>query len=162
MFNIFKIVMTVLALLFLIVAYFYLIDKSMFFKILGTIGIIIAIWIFLSISKFKPKTKTGEILTWKEFFKRWKQGIEGVTLFQQVKMQIQATWITIIGLLCGITVSIFAIKTLWWLLIILFGGLYNTSIQLIALIQKKNQIKQFENLQNIAFENTNKEVIKNV
>lgn len=108
-----------------------------------------------------PKIKTGENISWKEFFKRWGKGIEGVTVLQQVQMQIQATWIIIIGITCGIIVSLFAIKTLWWLMIILIGGLYNTIIQLIGLFQKKRQMKAFEQLK-ITFEKDEKEeLVKN-
>ena len=90
-----------------------------------------------------PKTKSGEVITWKEFYKRWKLGVEGIGAYQQTKMQIQSIWIIIIGLLCGITICTFNLKTLWWLMIILIGGLYNSSIQLLNLYQKKKQIKQW-------------------
>ena len=156
------IVNVVCGILLIVFGVLYIIELKLLSTILGLIGIVIGI---LLIQNIKPITKTGEVLTWKEFFKRWKQGMEGVTMFQQVKMQIQATWITIIGILCGITVCIFALKTLWWLLIILIGGLYNTSIQMLSLIQRKNQLKQFEDLQRIAIsdlQEKEKEVIKNV
>ena len=94
-----------------------------------------------------PKIKTGEVITWKEFFKRWKQGIDGINLLQQTQGQIQALYIIIIGIIGGIIASILLIKTLWWLLIILIGSLYNIIIQLIALLQKRKQLKTFYNLQ---------------
>ena len=94
-----------------------------------------------------PKIKTGEVITRKEFFKRWKQGIEGISLLQQTQGQIQALYIIIIGIIGGIIASIIVIKTLWWLLIILIGSLYNIIIQLISLLQKRKQLKTYFKLQ---------------
>ncbi len=76
--------------------------------------------------------------------KRWKRGIEGVTPYQQVKVQIRSTWITILGIIGGIIISIIAAKNLWWLLIILCGAMGNTLISLLALVQKRNLLKQLE------------------
>jgi len=90
------------------------------------------------------KDKFGNELTFKEFMARWKSGIESVNPLQQTKMQIYSTWIIIIGLLCGIIMCIIGIKNLWWLMIILIGGLFNSSIQLLSLIQKKNLLQRFE------------------
>lgn len=109
-----------------------------------------------------PKIKTGEVITWKEFFRRWGEGINGVTLLQQVKMQIQATWITLVGIICGIVVCAIGFNTLWWLMIILVGGLYNTSIQLFGLIQRKNQLTRFEAMLISDTTNQEKEVLQNV
>ena len=93
-----------------------------------------------------PKTKNGEVITWKEFFKLWGKGIEGITAYQQVKAQIQGTYIITLGIILGIISTLFNIKLLWWVLIILIGGLINTIIGLIGLIQKKNMLKNFEKL----------------
>lgn len=91
-----------------------------------------------------PKTKTGEVITWGEFLSRWKLGIESISQLQQVSMQVRFTWLTIIGLLCGVVISIIGILKLWWLLIILLAGLGNTVIQLIGLWQKKVLLKRME------------------
>ena len=98
------------------------------------------------LDNFQFRTKKGR-MNLKTFLMHWKQGINGITIMQQVKMQISSTWIIIIGLLCGITMCIIGFKTLWWLLIILVGGLFNTLIQLLGLVQKKSQIMMFEDLQ---------------
>jgi len=83
------------------------------------------------------KDKSGKELTLKEFLQRWRTGIEGITPLQQVNLQINATFIIIIGLCAGIVISIIGIKNLWWLMIILIGGLFNTVIQMLGLWQKK-------------------------
>ena len=93
-----------------------------------------------------PKIRSGEKISWKDFMKRWKRGIDGITQMQQTKMQIQSVYIIILGLLCGITICLFNIGSIWWLMIILIGGLYNSSVQLIALYQKKSYLKYFEEI----------------
>jgi len=71
------------------------------------------------------KDKEGNELSRKEFFSRWKKGIEGITPLQQTKTQMHSSFIMIIGILAGIVICIIGIKTLWWLLIILVGALLN-------------------------------------
>ncbi len=90
-----------------------------------------------------PKTKAGEKISWKEFMRRWGKGIERVSAYQQVKMQIISTWIILIGVLCGFIITLFAFKQVWWLTIILGGALFNTSIQLLGLWQKKKLLSRF-------------------
>jgi hypothetical protein len=91
-----------------------------------------------------PKDKYGVQLTWKEFFARWKSGIEQVTELQKVRTQIFSTWIVIVGLLCGIVISLFKISQFWWLLIILAGALLNTLISQLGLHQRKKGLELWE------------------
>jgi hypothetical protein len=35
-----------------------------------------------------PKTKTGEQITWKEFFKRWGEGMKSITPRQKLDSQV--------------------------------------------------------------------------
>lgn len=91
-----------------------------------------------------PKIKTGEQISWKEFFHRWKMGIEGITPYQQVMGQLQSSYIITFGLGFGIFFSVISISNLWWLLIILVGAYYNNIIQILVLNQKRKQIKQFD------------------
>lgn len=87
--------------------------------------------------------KKGNSYTWKEFLVKFKKGVEGITPLQQVKSQINGTYLMLVGLLCGIVVLAFRIKTMWWVEIILAAGLFNTFISLVGLIQKRNVLKQF-------------------
>lgn len=89
-----------------------------------------------------PKTKAGEKIDWKEFFARWKSGIEGITPYQQTKMQLHSMYIIIIGIICGIVICLFAFKTLWWLFIILVGALFNSIVQLLGTWQKLQVLKK--------------------
>ncbi|MCH7851035.1 MAG: hypothetical protein IH845_05320 [Nanoarchaeota archaeon] len=88
--------------------------------------------------------REGNKVTPKEFIDRWKLGLQGVTPLQQVTQQVRSTWIIIIGVAAGIVVSIIAIKTLWWLLIILVGAMFNTIIQQIGLWQKKTLLERLQ------------------
>ena len=90
------------------------------------------------------RDKEGNYLTVKEWLQRWKRGINNITPLQQTNIQIQGTFIIILGLCAGIVISILGFKTLWWLMIILIGGLFNTAIQLLGLWQKKIILKRFE------------------
>lgn len=94
------------------------------------------------------RDKSGKWITPKEFKDRFLKGVEGVTPLQQLYSQIVFTWITIVGLLCGITVSIFTFKNLWWLMIILLAGLGNTIVGLIGTYQRYWAVKNVEKLMN--------------
>ena len=91
-----------------------------------------------------PTDKEGNVLTWKEYGARWKKGIEGVTPLQQLKVQMQSTWIMLVGIVAGIVICLIAIKSYWWLLLILVGALGNTSVQQLGLWQKVKIFKQLE------------------
>ena len=110
------------------------------------------------------KDKEGNKLTIKEFFARWKQGIEGLTPQQKVKAQIQGNNITMLGILLGIVASIINYKFTWWVGIILIGALINSIVQHISL---KQQLKLFKNIELMINTQDNstedkKEVIKDV
>lgn len=97
----------------------------------------------------KPKRifwrdKKGNELTAKEFFKRWRQGIEGITPLAQTNIQIRSTWIMVLGIFLGIVISLFGFSKLWWVFIILVGAMGNVLIQLVSLKQKQKIIKRFE------------------
>lgn len=89
-----------------------------------------------------PTDKAGNKLTWKEFMARWRKGIEGITPLQQTNTQLFSTAIMLIGIISGLIISLFAIKTLWWLSIVLFGALGNTSVSYLGLWQKKQVLKR--------------------
>lgn len=109
------------------------------------------------------KDKQGNKLTRKEFMERWKKGIEMITPLQQVTFQIRSTWIMLVGVVCGIGISLYAIDTLWWLLFILVGALGNTGVQQIGLYQKRIVFEKQNEMFNIHQEGLDKlEEIKNI
>jgi len=100
----------------------------------------------LNKTKFKPiesplgkfwKDKNGNKLTYNQFMSKWKEGLKGVTPFQQTRMQLNSTYIMLIGILCGFVITLFNLKNLWWLSIILGAAFFNTSISALGLWQKK-------------------------
>ena len=92
------------------------------------------------------KDKDGKKLTFKEFMARWKQGIEGITPLQQVKGQLNSTYIMLIGISCGFVISLFGFKNLWWLSIILGAAFFNTLISALGLFQKKIALERIDDL----------------
>lgn len=87
------------------------------------------------------KDKNGKWIDAKEFSSRFKSGVNKVSPIQQTRMQLLFSWITIIGIVCGILVSIWQIKTLWWLGIILLAALGNTLVGIVGLYQRYTQLK---------------------
>ena len=87
--------------------------------------------------------KKGKELTRKEFMERWKKGIKQVTPLQQVKFQIKSTYLMIAGFIAGIIICIISVKTLWWLLLILLGGL---GLNIVQLLSMKQKVKLFEDI----------------
>lgn len=85
--------------------------------------------------------KDGNKLTFKEFIERWKKGIEGITQLQQLKMQLNSFYIMIIGILCGLVITIIGFERLWWLTIVLSGALFNVTMQWIGVWQKKRLLE---------------------
>ena len=82
----------------------------------------------------------------KEFGKKFMSGIEGVTPLEQAKITQKSIWISFIGVLCGLGVTIWQFKTMWWVSIILLGGVGMTVIQLVG---GRQRIKAYENIENI-------------
>lgn len=78
----------------------------------------------------------------KEFFSRWKEGINKVTPVQQMSISFYSSFLIIIGILIGLY-STFATKT-WWLFIVLLGSLFLTLISILSLYQKLSIYKKLE------------------
>jgi len=76
----------------------------------------------------------------KEFIEKWKIGIQKITPFQMVKINIMGAIIILFGVLAGLC-STFYLKV-WWLFTILIGSLFLTSVNLISLIQKYIVLKE--------------------
>ncbi len=92
-----------------------------------------------------PHDKYGNYLTIRQYIKKWEKGIEGVTPLQQAGMTFRSTWIILLGITLGIFVCFLNLKTLWWLLVILIGALFNTIIQQIAGYQRLQILRRLEN-----------------
>ena len=91
-----------------------------------------------------PKDKQGNKLTWKEFFAKWREGIDGITPIQKIKTQLLGTRISLVGVLMGLIISIISYRQLWWVGIILLGALINMGVQYLGLVQQKNTLVKHE------------------
>jgi hypothetical protein len=91
-----------------------------------------------------PKTKEGEQISWKEFFSRWKEGIEGITPKQKVLAELAGTRVMLLGIILGIIMTIVTFDKTWWVTIILVGVLINTGMQYLG---KKQQLEIFSGIE---------------
>jgi len=98
----------------------------------------------------------------KEFMKRWKEGINAVTPLEQTRSQLVFSWITIVGILCGIIVSCFTLKNLWWLLIILIAALGNSIVATIGVYQKYNILLEHKKMMDEASKLVNQDFTKEI
>ena len=89
-------------------------------------------------------TKTGEELTFKQFVEKWKKGINEVTPMQRLESSIFFQKTMTLGFFLGLCLAIYNYKTMWWLAIILFGGLGMNILQYKSL---KQQYTLFKNLE---------------
>ena len=95
------------------------------------------------------KDKEGNKLTFKEYMTRWKKGIENITPIQKIKTQVSGTRISLIGLVCGLVISIYNWKNLWWVAIVLTGAILNTGVQYLGLKQQLTKMDNFEQLEEV-------------
>jgi hypothetical protein len=86
------------------------------------------------------KDKEGKKLTASEFFSRWGEGIKQITPQQKMKYQLRGTFTILIGLICGLVISIMAYDRLWWVAIILIGALMVNGTSFLSLLQQKRML----------------------
>lgn len=89
-----------------------------------------------------PTMKSGEKVSWKEFFKRWKSGMQNITPLQQCITNQIGYIVSLIGVIWGIVYSIRL--QLWWLMIILIGSLFIIGTSYIGNWQKKQMFIEIE------------------
>jgi len=108
--------------------------------------LLLIIWIRVKKRGFFWKDKQGNELTFKEFTKRWKEGVEGITPLQQSFTQLLGIWITITGIVAGIIVNalIRMENVWWWVEIILVGSLIVTGISMLGQYQKYKIYKKID------------------
>jgi len=93
-----------------------------------------------------PKDKEGNYLTWKEFMQRWKKGIAEMTPLQQSRIIYHNTWLMLFGILAGAFFSLFNLRDLWWLTIILVAAFVNTVVVQIGNYQKYTIHRRIEKM----------------
>lgn len=99
--------------------------------------------------KYFVKDIAGKELGLKQFMTRWKHGIEGITPLQQSRTSLLGNWITLSGILGGITINaLVRISSQWiWIEVILGGSLILVVVQMIGGFQKFWRFKESEKAQ---------------
>lgn len=107
------------------------------------------------------KDTSGKKLKRKEFFKRWKEGIEGISPLQQARTNLMGTWITLSGIVAGIIINaLVRMENQWiWIEAILGGSLILVVIQMIGGLQKYWKFKEVDKIQK-QFEEDLKKALK--
>lgn len=99
--------------------------------------------------KYFAKDLKGNKVGLKNFMKRWKAGIEGITPLQQAKTSIMGTWITLSGIIAGVVINaLVRVEHQWiWIEAILIGSLTLVVIQMIGSLQKYWRFKEVDKVQ---------------
>lgn len=106
--------------------------------------------------KYFAKDTEGKEVKFKSFFKKWKDGIEGITPLQQAKTNLMGNWITLTGIVAGIVINaLVRMKNQWvWIEVILFGSLVLVVVQMIGGLQKYWRFKEVEKVMKKLEKNT--------
>ena len=112
-------------------------------------GLILIKFIQIKRRGYFLKDINGNKLKFKEFMKRWREGIEGITPLQQAKTALLGNWIVVSGILSGIIINaLVRMKNQWiWVEVILIGSLILVVIQMIGGFQKYWRFKAIEKAQ---------------
>jgi hypothetical protein len=93
----------------------------------------------------KFKTKSGEKITGKEFLKRWKRGMEGITALQQTKTSLWSMIPIFAGVIWGIAIT--WIGGVRWLTLILSGSFIISTVSLLGMLQKYWRLQEIDKAQ---------------
>jgi len=93
------------------------------------------------------KDRDGNKITLSEFFSRWGKGIQQITPLQKMKYQLRGTFLIMVGLICGLVISLMAYETLWWVAIILTGALFVNGISYLSMRQQKVMLDKINKMQ---------------
>lgn len=102
------------------------------------IVVFILIILRLSIRGYFWRDKKGNKLSFKEFSRRFKEGVSGITPLQSTKTQLMGIWITLSGIIAGIVINALTrIKFQWvWIEIVLSGSFILVIMNFISTLQK--------------------------
>jgi hypothetical protein len=94
------------------------------------------------------KTKSGEIISWKEFFKRWSKGMKNLTPVQKTFNELISTTIILIGFIVGLVALVFFNKTFgavtYGLILIFIGSVCSNILKFFALLSQLELFKDIE------------------
>jgi hypothetical protein len=104
------------------------------------IGLILLVLVRNKKRGFFWKARDGTKLTFKQFMRKWKQGVEGITPIQQTKTTLLSYPLVLMGIITGLVIM--SLRKEWWLVIILGGSLPMTLMGLLSTWQKYKQMKK--------------------
>lgn len=94
----------------------------------------------------KIKTKTGERIGIKEFFHRWKVGIDNITPLQRLTNEIRGSYISEAGYVFSLGAVIWARETIgilsYGLMLIFLGIAITNGLKILALHTQKSFLKK--------------------
>ena len=138
----------------LIILSILIIEFTSFKVFLGIMaGVILIKLIHVKKRKYFWKDREGNKLTFKQFLKRFKQGVSGISPLQQTKTTLWSMIPIFGGLLWGATATFFL--GTYWLTLILTASLPITTMQFISTLQKYWNFKKIEQAQKEAEQNVN-------
>jgi ABC-type multidrug transport system permease subunit len=79
----------------------------------------------------------------REFFRRWGEGIQAITPYQQIKISLVGNFLVFVGVIVGLITTF--MLAVWWLFIILLGSLFLTSMGSLGNFQKFLALKRINN-----------------
>lgn len=88
------------------------------------------------------KARDGSELNFKQFMRRWRKGIEGITPIQQTKTTLWSYPLVIGGVVTGIIIML--LRREWWLVAILVGSLPMTLMGILSTWQRYVSQKKIE------------------
>lgn len=96
------------------------------------------------------KTKTGEKITYKEAFSRFKKGVEQITPYQRLKHETRGTFVSLLGFIVSLIAVIIMREKIgllaYGLILIFLGSVITTALRYLAL---KQQLKVFRDMESI-------------
>jgi len=95
-----------------------------------------------------PKDKLGNYLTWREFFKRWKYGIENLSPTQKLSNESRGSFISLIGFIISFFAVIYMRNKIgllsYGLILIFLGSIITTGLKYLSLRQQLKYIKNLD------------------
>ena len=88
-----------------------------------------------------------------QFYKRWKKGMNNLTVAQQLQGKIAGLYGNIVGLCCGVfsfSIYMFVAKDFkwWWSMIVIISGIYLSYIDLVGTKQQYKQACEIQDMIN--------------
>jgi hypothetical protein len=107
----------------------------------------------LTVKKYKQ-------LGTKKFFKKWGEGIEGITPLQNTRTVLISLIVMILGVVYGFIFTLLFTRT-YWLSVILGASLPITFMQFVSAYQKYVKLKEVEKIMKELDNQVNQEIIEN-